>query len=313
MELPVRVRNILTGSEQQVPGQIWIPTNWTGRKEVAEGTIVAGGKVKTLKQTFYFQNGHLLKEEPKDILKDVLPQGPAIEFPFSNAPLPGPIYKYLKRLHAETMVNDGIIRIGTLQDYRKEEKYGTAIGDSQEGVRTTNIPIGATGSLHVDGALIAGNLFSNCRFVGNGANVMAFSINERASQYYIYCTSLSLDKKVMADFEADACVLIRDPASFFREITRALLMQAKVHKVENTLGYSAAPCVYSSKQEVIRHNGTVWGAVQSPFPCSQIIHKPKKYISQNEVRIAWQPKGTNPEPFLLTCEGIKSMCEIIEL
>jgi len=44
-----------------------------------------------------------------------------------------PFYKYLSFEHAEMMVNDGQIRLGTLYEYRNIEKYNPEVGDKNEG------------------------------------------------------------------------------------------------------------------------------------------------------------------------------------
>ncbi len=48
------------------------------------------------------------------------------------------IYKSMKREYAEALVSKGQLRIGTLYDFRKEELYGSEIGDKskdEKGVR----------------------------------------------------------------------------------------------------------------------------------------------------------------------------------
>lgn len=124
--------------------------------------------------------------------------------------LPPPLHKYLKREHAEKMVCEGIIRIGTLLDYTNVERYGHATGDAQEGTRTKIIPTIPDGTITVDHLRMGNIIFTDCSVTGGGPGSAAFEYNEHSSQYYIYCTSIARDKKIMAAFEADTCVFVPD-------------------------------------------------------------------------------------------------------
>ena len=42
----------------------------------------------------------------------------------------------MKRRHARSFLRDGLIRIGTLYDFRDEEQHGSEIGDKDEGTKT---------------------------------------------------------------------------------------------------------------------------------------------------------------------------------
>lgn len=43
------------------------------------------------------------------------------------------LYKYLKSEYARNLINGGIVRLGTLYEFRQGEVYGEAIGDRDEG------------------------------------------------------------------------------------------------------------------------------------------------------------------------------------
>lgn len=43
------------------------------------------------------------------------------------------LYKYLKRQHAESLLHDGEIKIGTLYDFRRQESVDMQRGDKNEG------------------------------------------------------------------------------------------------------------------------------------------------------------------------------------
>jgi hypothetical protein len=52
-----------------------------------------------------------------------------------------PLYKYLKKAHLEDFLQFGTIRMGTLYEYRDIESHGKVIGDSEEGVQTTELSL----------------------------------------------------------------------------------------------------------------------------------------------------------------------------
>src|SRR5689334_6789070 len=47
-----------------------------------------------------------------------------------------PLYKYTKRKYARDMIRKGVVRIGTLSDFRKYWETNKAIGDRNEGQKT---------------------------------------------------------------------------------------------------------------------------------------------------------------------------------
>ena len=49
--------------------------------------------------------------------------------------IPCPLYKYMKLKHAIGLVRKGILRIGTLIDFRNHEKYTASVADEDEGKR----------------------------------------------------------------------------------------------------------------------------------------------------------------------------------
>lgn len=51
------------------------------------------------------------------------------------------LYKYLKKEHAHSLLSKGIIRLGTLYEYRNIEKHGSVIGDDTEGKKSASMPI----------------------------------------------------------------------------------------------------------------------------------------------------------------------------
>jgi len=50
-----------------------------------------------------------------------------------------PLYKFLRPEHADRMLQEGSIRIGTLHEYRNQERYGQRTLDAEEGQRTIHV------------------------------------------------------------------------------------------------------------------------------------------------------------------------------
>jgi hypothetical protein len=49
---------------------------------------------------------------------------------------PDVLYKYMKQEHVDMFLEDGLIRLGTLFEFRNEEFHGSAAGDADEGKYT---------------------------------------------------------------------------------------------------------------------------------------------------------------------------------
>jgi hypothetical protein len=44
------------------------------------------------------------------------------------------IFKFMRRNHMESFFETGVIRLGTVSDFRREEEFGDCIGDQNEGI-----------------------------------------------------------------------------------------------------------------------------------------------------------------------------------
>jgi hypothetical protein len=125
------------------------------------------------------------------------------------------LYKYTRRAHAETLAHLGIVRLGTLYNYRDEEQHAVMIGDREEGWKQiTETAVDATGDTLSPFAR---------RFIG-GPNLTSntiirncdFAETVECPNCWLFCTSEKLSARVMRDLDPkyDACVRLTRPVDF---------------------------------------------------------------------------------------------------
>jgi hypothetical protein len=57
--------------------------------------------------------------------------------PHVTAPEPDRVlFKYMRKAHAQRLLSEGVVRIGTLYEYRNIEKHGLVVGDDAEGTKS---------------------------------------------------------------------------------------------------------------------------------------------------------------------------------
>ena len=154
------------------------------------------------------------------------------------------LYKYMQAEHARNFVEKGEMLIGTLVDYRNEEKYGTAIGDSTE---NQTIVWGNPKVLSSESSAGWNPLTES--FAGsirNGSNIRMvdclFTQTLSSGDRWIYSVSRVLSKRIAREFKADTCVRIKEPKEFLQALWNALRPQR--HATHPTF----APCEYLDKR-----------------------------------------------------------------
>lgn len=207
-------------------------------------------------------------------------------------PLPT-VYKYTHREHAEAMINEGKVRLGTLYDYRRQE-HGGAIGDTDEGIYKVFSDedfeyTGPSGASPFHRHFIKGE--GHARFQG-----IRFEHRRVTHNAYMFCCSSEFSESMMQKYRAepgyDACVRINAPVRFFDEISKVLGREITDWVVGN--------CVYLKRE--FHHT-------QEPDTSPGFVKDPL-YAWQKEVRAVWIPKNPENIPaFLdLTCLGIRQFC-----
>lgn len=202
------------------------------------------------------------------------------------------LYKYMKREYARLLLDDGVLRIGTLYDYRDIEKHGGVTGDDSEGKKSLRMEIDnevwepqtqpdfTKEAIKLEGLLQLKNL--------NFVKII------ESLDCYLFCATKVFDQNTMRGFGHDACVVIENPKKFFVAISRLLRKIAKFN------GFF--PCQYVSR--IIPHD--------EDHGFHPAIIKETTYSSQKEVRALWSPKRKNISPFNLKCREASKYCRIFE-
>ena len=202
----------------------------------------------------------------------------------------------MKSEHLEKLRMNCLIRIGTLFDYRNDEKYGMTIGDSGEGTSEaydyTNYDLSKPETL----PKIAHEVFKVDPNLKNSyVKNLQVVVKRQSLNYYLYCTSLKLDRKLLHEFKCDCIVRINDPLQFFHliniELRRLGLVANRMYIVR---------CLYQDR----KMNHTDPNAEISPA-----LLKDKRYQQQAEVRTVWAPDDRFIEPVNIVCSGIDRLIE----
>ena len=205
--------------------------------------------------------------------------------------VPNTLFKYLKSKDANDFFRQGIIRIGTLYDYRKTERHGTVIGDHQEGLileqehyqnltmqSNEDVPPFIRGRITVE----TGGMFQ----VMNST----MGLSHQSPNFYIYCVTTKFDPKVMKEFGYDTCFEIIDTTQFINGLNRCMR-----HKGTFIGAYE---CIYTEK---------VVSPGNKPNHHPALVKDPK-FSYQNEVRLLWKPNSEHPRPVRMTCRKIPRHC-----
>ena len=211
----------------------------------------------------------------------------------------GPMYKYLMRPHAEALKGRGLIRIGTLYEFRAFEKFNEAVGDSSEGLQVFNTWKQMAGL----GASSVARRFG-ARFHNVAANVSGptFAGEEHSLDYYLYCVTHSPSPRAMRRFGYDTCVLISEPDRFVGAVTDILLRTPVIDAYDlQAVDYSG-----NTFDEKPRHpNDTAPWRTKRPL-----------YAYQAEARCRWSPvwrDGTRARQLpLIEVAALRGLVQILE-
>ena len=196
------------------------------------------------------------------------------------------LFKFCRHEHMLSMKNAGSVRIGSLSDYRKTDKYGELVSDNFEGSKRlagtiSNINSenahqypGLEGLIGIEGGSTIGQL-TVTNFVRSVPDLLIFSAAKEYSEE---------THKRWAESEGyDSCYRIISPRLFFRAISKVLGPEYKF------LGF--ADVHYSDEIDIASSHAGIHPALVKP---------PAGYADQAEVRAIWQPiNNVNVEPILL--------------
>ncbi len=202
-------------------------------------------------------------------------------------------YKYMERKYATAMLEHGEVLIGTLYEFRKTEKHGSAIGDTGEGQSYGKLMVDSHGFNYTSFPQEARSLFTDPQSNVCFRNItLAQTVN--SPDMYLFCCSTAADKDAMSKMGYDSCIEIYNPRAFFNEISLSLGKKSK-----GFLGI--AKCMYQTRYHHLFDNPKI--------PRSLI--KPEEYRYQNEARAAWQPNADEISPILIKNKKIKKHCRML--
>lgn len=214
-----------------------------------------------------------------------------------------PLYRYTHRVHAESLVRDGQIRLGTLFNYRRIEAHAPMIGDAHEGTagRYDNPPISRARDLS---PLAAGMVQQ--AFPGLGPDAIfdrcLFEQVETSPDCWIFSASMRLGAATMRSMDPtyDACVEIRFPSFFGQVIGQELINRNLV------AGYASCQmraCVYRDRLlHYTEDDGVAPVAIKAPG-----------FADQQEVRYIFHPRTPEGlEPLIMTMPALARCCRMVE-
>lgn len=199
------------------------------------------------------------------------------------------MYRYSAQKHNTSLLAIGVIRIGTLYDFRRIEHH-KGIADPQEGKKEVfhhidklfvNDPNDTNIKDNTDFRAL--DKFGAVRFGSNSKNALfqncTVSKGFDVPDCFIYCTSKVCSKETMIQFDrADSCIEIIGIESFYRILTNVLNSITPV----DFKGFKEV--TYQNRVE--QWNGIDWGNHPA------FIKEPR-FKKQSELRAIWQPLCKN--------------------
>lgn len=215
------------------------------------------------------------------------------------------MFKYLQARYADLLLTMGVLRVGTLHDFRRQE-HGRGIADVDEGKKSVRHTIGELIVRDADDPKFRNSVharamtaFRAIRIEPGVQNVtmhdIRFTQQFDAPDCFIYCVSSVKSSSVLTEFSgAESCVHIIDPRRYFQAITEAL----SAHTSVDFRGIFEVQ--YTAREE--QWNGHDWGTHPAMI-------KPPNYGKQHELRAIWQPRRRGPiEPINIGHRDLPGLC-----
>ena len=198
-----------------------------------------------------------------------------------------PLFKFLEENYATEMIRKGSFRIGTLYEYRDDEKYSGKILDQGEGKRKTKIAIerfeGTGDDLGEKIGLFSGP--GSVRIYGSSV-----TIKESSPNCYIYCTTGAFFSDTLYEAIKDgkeACVMITDAEQFFQELSS--------HIPEKEFK-GTHPCIYGERDYNLSFENDQ-EALHQLRSIPPALVKPPEHWPYREVRSIWESNEDTLQPF----------------
>lgn len=224
-----------------------------------------------------------------------------LRFPVVEPRIPpdGPLYKYGQREHIRALVEQGRIRVGTLDAFRKFED--TVRGDRADGtVVFSEGQQGGPQRLHelspfarrVVGGAFGDAAFDRCYFDSPVAHPNAFA----------FCVSHELSRSAACKY--DGCAEIVDARRFFALLAEHI--EAELQAVAQASGYATARVQVTFgrvRYESLQRHGSEFGLINPGFV------KDPKFAIECEIRAVWE---SDMSPRALHLDLVEPrLCEVI--
>lgn len=180
------------------------------------------------------------------------------------------LFKHMRAEHAEAALRMGVVRVGTLFDFRRTEHFGHDIGDAVEGYRIDEYPKDVT-----FGAANQPDWSKQSFKLAPGASLQIQSHGIRhkitSDNYWIFSLSESMDDVVGRRMcpEYDACIEVIDAHSFIACVSAALPAGVRFEGLFR--------CIYEPRSQ----SGDARARVHPA------LLKNRDYEYQQEVRAVW--------------------------
>lgn len=214
------------------------------------------------------------------------------------------MFKYSKRTHIDKLLNRGILRIGTLHEYR-DTKYQEGIHDNTEGIKTVHV---TRKELDFKSKDIATqrilNDFLGGLITGEGSLIMSgdapmFVKKVSNENHLVFCASFEHTPSILEIFKYDAGIEITHPDEFIK------LVSDKLKKKLNAELVYFDKVKYQKKEEEWNHFN---------YGYHPMIIKDKSFAYQNEIRAIWRvPNNTKLTHQILRIPELKKYCKLLKL
>lgn len=190
------------------------------------------------------------------------------------------LFKYCRAAHMQSAREFGSVRIGTLSDYGKTDKYGEYVSDAKEGTKklSGSVPelsfenISQYPGLQGFISLVPGAKIKNLVFTDNVVGAPDLLIFSASSKY-----DSNIHNRWFVEEGYDACYRITSAEHFLGAISEALGKEFRF------LGYREV--VYADDIHIVDPKSAIHPA---------FVKRQSHHIEQSEIRAAWAHVSENP-------------------
>ncbi len=137
------------------------------------------------------------------------------------------MYRYSEKIYNDSLLNMGIIRIGTLHDFRNKEKHKIGVADEMEGAKTIRSSFVESKTFNTSDKNSDDMLrYFGIKSAAGTRHTFTNSKLERNHHHpncFILCASSICSLETMREFKGnDSCVEIFDKYGFYKTLTETL-------------------------------------------------------------------------------------------